>query len=59
MFNDIIAQTNSSLSLVTQQVESNDNGNAYFIDEIEESERNHLEANYPIQEEGLCIARVN
>ena len=59
MLNDIIARKYLSLSIATQKVESNDNGNAYFIDKIEESERNNLGSNYGTQEEGLCISCVN
>ena len=63
MLDDIIAQTNLSVSRVEQQVESNGNANSYFIDELEETERNSLETNDDgnafTQEEDLHISRVN
>ena len=63
MLDDIIARTNLSVTRVAQQVEGNGNANAYFIDELERTERNILEANDDgnafTQEEDLHISRVN
>ena len=63
MLDGILAQTNLSVTRVAQQVEANGNANAFFIDELERTERNSFEANADdnalTQEVDLHISRVN